>query len=309
MSIPVSWFGSQTFAWKTALHVHTLRSDGEYSPEEMLAVYQKDGFDVVCMTDHRKSAPVSQWKSPMLLIPGMEFHPAAPRGILWHIVTYGLPEEVQGDPSILPVQQGIDNMVAFGAVCHVAHPAWSELRSSDIEQLKNISGVEIFNAGTEELGKEYSLQTMLELWQNKNFYPPLAVDDLHHKCRAGLGWTMVLSDKRDQTSILQALREGRVYASTGLDFTSFEWKDNILSAQFTPCSHAFLMMRECYAYHFPCLTRAEMNTKGVYSQKNSISVDLTKLPDEVYVQITLQDDAGHRAWSKPFYKKDGNLVF
>ena len=38
--------------YKVELHSHTTCSDGEYSPAELKALYQQNGFDAAAFTDH-----------------------------------------------------------------------------------------------------------------------------------------------------------------------------------------------------------------------------------------------------------------
>lgn len=266
MSVPISYCGKKLTGWKTALHSHTTRSDGESTPEEILEIYEKHGYDVFCFTDHRKSAPVSQWKSSMLLIPGMEFHPAGPRGITWHIVSYGIPEELE-DLSALPVQDGIDKVVELGGLCHAAHPAWSEIRSTDILPLKNIIGFEIYNSVADEIGRADSTQTMLELWSAGRLLAPLGVDDIHHRSIACLAWTMVMAEKRDRESILAALKNGMFYASTGPEFYRIEFDGLRMRADFSPCRQVFIQAPQWYSYSLQNPSRLDRvaGKDGTYS--------------------------------------------
>ena len=52
---------------KVDLHAHTTRSDGENTPEEMIARYEELGFDAVAITDHDKLTKVTSDK--LLVIP------------------------------------------------------------------------------------------------------------------------------------------------------------------------------------------------------------------------------------------------
>ena len=61
-----------TGTWlRCALHAHTTRSDGELSPAELVALYERAGFDVLAITDHwvRTDAPSTE---RLLVIPSSE---------------------------------------------------------------------------------------------------------------------------------------------------------------------------------------------------------------------------------------------
>ena len=70
-------------------------------PDKVIQVYADAGYDVLAFTDHRKANPVSAYNSRgMTLISGMELHPDGPRGIMWHILGLGLPEDfIYPDPA------------------------------------------------------------------------------------------------------------------------------------------------------------------------------------------------------------------
>ena len=41
-----------TPGYKANLHCHTTLSDGEFTPEQVKAAYQKEGYSIVAYTDH-----------------------------------------------------------------------------------------------------------------------------------------------------------------------------------------------------------------------------------------------------------------
>ena len=57
--------------YKGNLHVHTTVSDGRKSPEEVMALYQENGYDFLALTAHWNISP-SCWYKDMLVLSGME---------------------------------------------------------------------------------------------------------------------------------------------------------------------------------------------------------------------------------------------
>ena len=56
--------------YKANLHCHTTLSDGEFTPEQIKAAYQEQGYSIVAFTDHRRYSrtspdvlPASGWHS------------------------------------------------------------------------------------------------------------------------------------------------------------------------------------------------------------------------------------------------------
>ncbi|MET0402732.1 MAG: PHP domain-containing protein, partial [Cystobacter sp.] len=61
-----------------AFHVHTTRSDGRSSPEEVAASARAAGLHFVVLTDHNDFAPQEpRYVEGVLMIPGVEFSTAA----------------------------------------------------------------------------------------------------------------------------------------------------------------------------------------------------------------------------------------
>ncbi|NLE54887.1 MAG: phosphotransferase, partial [Lentisphaerae bacterium] len=89
-------YGRVLPTFKGAFHTHTTLSDGIFAPAEVVRLYREAGYDILALTDHRKTNRVSELDSMGLtLISGMEMHPAGPRGIPWHIVALNVPESFE----------------------------------------------------------------------------------------------------------------------------------------------------------------------------------------------------------------------
>ena len=90
----IDFYGRRLNTYKALLHMHCTTSDGKLAPEEVIRHYAEAGYDAVAFTDHHATNPVSTWDGlGMTLLSGMEMHPMGTRGISWHIVAVGLPED------------------------------------------------------------------------------------------------------------------------------------------------------------------------------------------------------------------------
>ena len=80
--------------FKAALHTHTVNSDGQFSPEQVIDMYKSIGYDAIVFSDHKFVNKVSEYDGRgMTLVSGVELHPAGPRGVDWHILAIGVPED------------------------------------------------------------------------------------------------------------------------------------------------------------------------------------------------------------------------
>lgn len=212
-------------------HCHTTESDGARPVEDVVAWYEERGYDFLAITDHNRVTPaphrpkaVDMGRGRLLLVPGVEVDAGrAEIGTSFHILGIGLrvmieiPREAAARQA-LPVQSVIDRLRAAGAVVFIAHPYWSGLTAADLVPLRDIAGIEVYNANTDvDIGKGYSgvqwddcLARGRPLWAAAN-------DDTHWRLSDyGRGWTMLRAgDGLTPESVAAALGAGSFYASTG----------------------------------------------------------------------------------------------
>ena len=141
---------------KANLHTHTTNSDGTFSPSEVIGFYADAGYDVLAFTDHRTTNHVSEYDAEgMTLLSGIELHPAGPRGIPWHILAIGIPENFScTHPE--SGQQAVDAVRQAGGVAFAAHPYWCGFTAAEVMTLNGIAGIEVYNTSTRYIGKEYN---------------------------------------------------------------------------------------------------------------------------------------------------------
>ena len=292
------FFGRELKEYKANLHTHSTTSDGRFEPAEVIRLYADAGYGVLAFTDHRKSNPVSSYDNRgMTLISGMELHPTGPRGIPWHILGLGIPEDF-AYPEPATGQEAVDAVAASGGISFCAHPYWCGFTSMEVAQLKGIQGIEVYNTSTRYIGKEYNMQCWDELLDAGFRYTALAVDDMHGKRDLFKGFTMILAEDPSPEAVLNALRNGDFYASQGPRFTRISFENGILSADFTPVIAAIGVMRLSRG-HCQCIEDAE----GPGSENREITrleVDLSQVRNS-YVRIQLRDAAGRMAWSNPVF--------
>ena len=296
----MNYFGQELNEYKAALHTHSTTSDGRMEPDKVIQVYAEAGYDVLAFTDHRKANPVSTYKSRgMTLISGMELHPEGPRGIMWHILGLGLPEDfIYPDPAT--GQDAVDAVAAAGGISFCAHPYWCGFSSAEVAQLKGILGIEVYNTSTRYIGKEYNMQCWDELLDAGFHYNALAVDDMHWEHDLFKGFTVILAEDKSPESVMNALRKGAFYSSCGPRFSRIAIENGILHADFTPVISAIGVMRRSRGH---CQAIEDIRGPGSENPEvTHLEIDLSrfkKLTD--YIRLQIQDKAGRYAWSNPIY--------
>ena len=244
----MEFYGQNLVPLKANLHTHSTVSDGIFTLEKLIELYSGAGYDILAFTDHRKANRVSNLDGKgMTLLSGIELHPVGPRGITWHFLALGVPEDFT-DCSELAPQDIVDRVNQSGAVCFVAHPYWCGLTSAEVMSLTGILGIEVYNASTRYIGKEYNMQMWDETLDAGKNYTVLAVDDVHREAELFMGWTMIACSERSQEKILEAIRTGQFYSTEGPEFKKLSFKDGIFEAEFTPCSKAVIITNQCCGF-------------------------------------------------------------
>jgi len=128
---------------------------------------------------------------------------------------------VQADPvrpdSFAPLQEVVNWVRDHGGLPYLAHTYWSGLRTEQWESCEGLLGLEVWNTGCElEVGRGDSSIHWDEALERGSALHGIATDDSHHPgYDSGFAWTMVRAADRSQEAVLDALRAGGFYSSTG----------------------------------------------------------------------------------------------
>jgi predicted metal-dependent phosphoesterase TrpH len=198
---------------KGNLHAHTTLSDGELPPDDMLDAFTRRGYDFVALTDHDAVASPHEHLHPQILfLPGVEH--SAQQHILRVNVTSTLPHD-------LSYQSVIDLTLQEGGLVILNHPNWGEnfdhWRDQQLLHLERYHGIEIYNNVIEYLeGSPYALDRWDRLLSAGKQVWGYANEDTHRVFQIGSAWNAVNVRERSKEAVLEALKEGRFYASTGV---------------------------------------------------------------------------------------------
>ena len=303
---------------KGALHCHTTRSDGNQTPEEAMQKYKDGGYDFVALTDHKRYNFVNYApETGLLLIPGMEYDSFIYKDdygrICHHTVCLGpLKEDGNGfeqddfgpqRPEVVSneMYQGyLDEIHAKNNITIHAHPEWSNTPLTMFNCLEGNCAMELYNHGG-VLGYEMDADNGLYwdqlLAEGKRVWG-VATDDAHGEKHFCGGWVMVNAEK-NVNSVLEALREGRFYASTGPEIYDFYVDgDNTAHIKCSPVKK--ILLQGCKHPHriFP---------KGKAALEGPVTEAEFKLETKTglyeYCRFTIIDENGKKAWTNPIFLK------
>lgn len=210
------------------LHTHSTRSDGDRPPQQVLDDYASRGYGFLMFSDHSVTATETELAAlnnrGLVLLPGVELgggphilHVDGVRGL-----THGIGRQAAINEILA---QEKETGRGFAIVCH---PNWEkDFEHCTIAQLREwigYLGVEIYNGSINRVsGSPYALEKWDSLLSEGRQIWGFANDDSHlAKTDIALGWNMAYVRERTCAGVVDALRSGRFYASTGVTIKSIQ---------------------------------------------------------------------------------------
>ena len=291
---------------RCALHAHTTRSDGELSPEQLVSLYERAGFDVLAITDHWVRTEARS-TDRLLVIPSSELSYLLPGEADGHLLAFGIEEDplefVHTGPDLAAASAWV---VEHGGVAYLAHPYWAGAPASGLSLGDGVAGIEVYNAGCElEVGRGLSTVHWDDLLERGGRYFGIAADDSHHAdFDSGFAWVWARVGERSQAAVLDALANGSFYSSTGPLVHELRVEDGSVEVLCSPCQRVTLCTgrrrgssvsagRFGYRYAGEILSEAE--------EEEITHARLEWPAGTPYGRIELVDSHGRKAWTNPLW--------
>ncbi len=305
---------SQDFRWyKGNTHTHTINSDGDSTPDEVVRWYKEHNYQFLVLSDHNFLTSVDGLNSifgaqeKFLLISGEEVTDSF-QGKSIHINGLNLKTVVHpqhGSSVTSTIQNNVDAIRKVGAVPHINHPNfhWS-LTAEDLLQIQNNKLFEIYNGhpSVQNHGGG-GLPSLEEMWDtilsnNKLIYG-LAVDDAHNfkgefsssRSNPGRGWIAVYTYELSAIAILDAIEKGNFYASTGVSLSDIQVTDQ----------HIKFTIQESPSFKYTTFFIG--NGGKILTKSHGLNVKYKFTGKEKYVRARVVDSMGYKAWTQPVFVK------
>ena len=230
--------------YKGNTHTHTLNSDGDSTPDDVVRWYRSHGYRFLVLTDHNFLTSVDGLNAlhgadeKFLVVRGEEVTDAF-GGKPLHVNGLNVARQVppQHGTSVLDtLQRSIDAIRAADGVPHVNHPnfRWA-ITPEELRQVRNNKLLEIFNGHPEvnNLGGG-GVPGLEAIWDTLltggTLVYGMAVDDAHvfkdpgnrAASGPGRGWVMVRAPRLEARALVDALERGDFYASTGVTLADYQ---------------------------------------------------------------------------------------
>lgn len=295
--------------FKGNLHTHTVNSDGDSTPDDVVRWYRERDYQFLVLTDHNYLTSVDGLNAvhgaddKFLVVKGEE-------------VTGGFggkPIHINGldQKSFVPaptgtsvldtVQKMVDAIRGGGGVPSINHPnfGWA-ITPDELGQVQRTKLFEVFNGHptVNNLGGG-GVPGLEETWDRilssgKLLYG-IAVDDAHYfkrpedptAPRPGKGWVYIRAPRLEARALVEALERGEFYSSTGVQMQSVEASASslTLAVKTEPASKYRIQFigRQGRVLHEVITPTATYTFKG----------------DEGYVRAKVWESNGKMAWIQP----------
>lgn len=299
---PLRWYKGNT-------HTHTLNSDGDSTPDDVVRWYREHGYNFLVLSDHNYLTSVDALNalhgadSRFLLVKGEEVTDAFnDRSIHVNGLDIARKVDPQGGSSVLEVvQRNVDAIRAANGVPHINHPnfRWS-ITVDELQQVRNNRLFEIFNGhpqvnnlgGGGVPGLEEAWDTILS---SGVLLYGIAVDDAHVFKKPGdptvpgpgRGWVMVRSARLEARALLEAMERGDFYASTGVELAEYEVTASAMTVAVKP--DAWSKYRVQFIGKGGRVLKEETTPRATYTFTGS----------EGYVRARVLESNGRMAWMQP----------
>jgi hypothetical protein len=207
-----------------------------------------------------------------------------------------------------PLQAVVDWIAGNGGLPYLAHTYWSGLRTEQWIECEGLLGLEVWNSGCElEIGRGDSSIHWDEALELGSPLQGLATDDSHHPgYDSGFAWTMVRAAERSTEAVLDALRRGSFYSSTGPAIESVVSDDGAVEVQCSPAQSVTLVSSRHRG------ARANAGRLGYPNGSTILERDAAGLITRVRLEqpplapfgrVVVSDTAGRRAWTNALWTR------
>ena len=302
--------GSGAPRWyKGNLHTHTLNSDGDSTPEDVVRWYREHGYDFLVLTDHNFLTGVDGLNAlqgaagRFLVVRGEEVTSSVDRKPM-HVNGLDvrrLVEPPQASTVVSMLQGMVDGIRAADGVPSINHPnfGWA-ITADELASVQRTKLFEVYN-GHPQVNNEGGggVPGLEEVWDRlltggKLLYG-IAVDDAHHFKRPwdptasspGHGWVYVRSATLEPRPLVDALERGDFYSSTGV----------VLDAVDAGVDRLRVVVKQAGASKY----RIQFIGRGgrVLQEVATAEGTYTFKGDEGYVRARVLESNGAAAWTQP----------
>ncbi len=205
-------------------HTHARFSDKDTLNDvpEIASWYREAGYSFLCLSEHNDH----------LLEKKIICHDEVPQGADFimicgnelsqsrHHTALGISAYIDSDTLL---QEGVIKTIKAGGVAILNHPMDPEITCADFLATNGLNHLEVFNGGRprDTQGSEILWDSLLSVSEGRIVYAVASDDNHYKKSNVGKGWIMVRAAKLTKQEIVESIRAGNFYATTGVIINDF----------------------------------------------------------------------------------------
>ncbi len=284
-----SWF-------KGNLHAHCAPFSpcSGISEETLLREYRSRNYDFLSVSNHLALTEADGGE--LTLLPGLEWNSRVgfmPNRAVTHQDHFG----IYGDPAILGrclEQRTRAGVLQTSGGCFVVanHPNWMEHGHHGLTMLQGdggcVHGIEIYNALVEtEEGDASAVNVWDRLLAAGHRVLGVVGDDAHAVKDIGRAWIMVAAERNTPEVVMDAIRRGRFYGSTGVTLGGIERAGDVVRIGTEEDARIDAIGRAGR------LLARHVGTEAAFDFRDA---------DTPYIRFQVMDRNWCQAWTQPFFR-------
>ena len=294
---------TETNWYKGNLHAHTSESDGDESPENVVQWYAHHEYDFLVLSDHNCLTLFGDNANEPLLIPGEELTVQLEnqdKAVYVNSIGLSKPVKPINATFILPtIQANVDAILEAGGIPVLSAPYYRP--DFDPRTLKEIEGakfMDIYNSHPLIVEGDPRTFSFEEIWDeilsSGKIMFGTATDDAHNyiefgpdKANPGGAWIMVHATSLSEKAIMEGLKSGDFYASTGISLKDAHLSPNSL----------YVKIQETIGQSYKTVFIGHSGT--VLAEEEGLEAIYHLRGNEGYVRARITSSDGSRAWTQP----------
>lgn len=301
-------------------HTHTINSDGDSAPDEVVRWYRQHGYDFLVITDHNMITDVAPLNAlfggggQFLVLPGEEV--TSNFGNFHVHVNSLIPdknaEAERGGSAREILQNDLDSIQKAHGIAQINHPNFFwQLRADDIVATKGAKLLEIANMHpiVNSFGAGPGAPSAEEIWDRVlsegGTLWGVASDDEHELAESpkgdprdagrgalpGRGWIVVRAEHLTPEDLQKAIENGDFYASTGVELEDFKVADKRIELKIRVNDRFVVKYRTQFVGKNGRVLQDDTANPAIYTIRGN----------EGYVRAKISDSNGRCAWTQPVF--------
>ena len=250
--------------------------------------YEEAGYNFLCLSEHndhvlqKKIFCHDEASKPpsFIMICGIELSESR------HHTALGINSFIGDETSL---QDGVNKTLAAGGVPILNHPQKPQVTASAFIATEGLNHMEVVNGGRLEhtLASELLWDSVLSAPNGRLVYAVAADDNHYKKSNVGKGWIMVKAPALTQSDIVENIRNGNFYATTGVILNDYQVNGNTITVDSKNGNNIIFIGRN------GTVLKTVPDSKATYQISG----------DEYYVRAKITNPDGKAAWTQPVFVK------